>query len=626
MFGKRLSSFFVAALLFASSISPISSIAQTDTVWKKDGAKILCVVLELVENQRSSGVIKYQGPTGFSKVDLSIVEKFSWNGTEYRGDVDWKDLSCDDFPFISFTENKSAIATVNISNEGYSKKAISKESIKRFEDWGKDNANAVVTSSVEEDWVHIIGSRVLQSIDEDGYSHTVKVGLFTLVQFTDNVVVLKCRVTDVAGDVNGTPFEALSSGYKRKNGKVKSGNFKACIKTNNAISINVAQIRGIVNGVVSDLKRLDEIRTFRSSLVEGYSTNTPDDIEGIWSVDVSFSGSGNYFPQAFEVAIVRQGQSYSIVPLTLNNPSFDWSIKTFATTAEPTVFLMQAWFPDEDYTTNATLYQSSFGLAKFTIQVPSEAIMKYCSDNGLKYVGNERLTYNLVKVEPQARNGNENPVGSKSASWTGTGFAVNSEGIIATNNHVVEGAKRIVVRGNDGNKDVMFEAKVIAQDKVNDLALLQIENRDEFARLGNVPFGVVAEEVKLGSEVFSIGFPQPGVFNEAMIVTNGIVSGLSGPKNDDSRYQMTTPITHGNSGGPIFNKFGQVIGVSVAGYLDIRLMLASFSVKTKHLVELLNKVSDYFPERLSTSGESSIESHVDEYQKFVFLIEAESSD
>jgi serine protease Do len=137
----------------------------------------------------------------------------------------------------------------------------------------------------------------------------------------------------------------------------------------------------------------------------------------------------------------------------------------------------------------------------------------------------------------------------------GSGFVVSADGYILTNNHVVDGADKIIVNLNDGNEHI---AKLMGTDPRSDLALLKIEAN----HLSSVKFS--QRPVKVGEWVLAIGSP----FGLDYSVSQGIVSaiGRSLPAQDNSNYvpfiQTDVAINPGNSGGPLFNLQGEVVGIN----------------------------------------------------------------
>jgi S1-C subfamily serine protease len=139
----------------------------------------------------------------------------------------------------------------------------------------------------------------------------------------------------------------------------------------------------------------------------------------------------------------------------------------------------------------------------------------------------------------------------------GTGFFVGPNGHVLTSYHVVEGARRIGCRGADGE---MREDAVARVSPANDLALLQVKTRP--ARyLGFAPAGAL----RTGDRVFTIGY---GAANYLGIseprFTDGAVSALSGIGAENAYMQISVPVQPGNSGGPLVNEVGQVVGIIAA--------------------------------------------------------------
>ena len=139
----------------------------------------------------------------------------------------------------------------------------------------------------------------------------------------------------------------------------------------------------------------------------------------------------------------------------------------------------------------------------------------------------------------------------------GSGFIIDKDGYIITNNHVVEGADEIKVKLADGRE---FKAKVIGRDPKTDLALIKITTL--FKNLPVLPLGD-SDKIRVGDWVLAVGNP----FGLEHTVTQGIISATgrvigSGPY--DNFLQTDAPINPGNSGGPLINLKGEVIGINTA--------------------------------------------------------------
>ena len=153
--------------------------------------------------------------------------------------------------------------------------------------------------------------------------------------------------------------------------------------------------------------------------------------------------------------------------------------------------------------------------------------------------------------------GASGPTSSTSKSMkiasVGTGFYISSTGNVLTNNHVVEGCGEIRVPAENN-----IVGKLVVADQANDLALVKLEVTSKTS----VQFPD-SDDIKQGEEIFVFGFPLDGYLPSAGNITPGIISALAGPGNNSSLVQMTAPVQPGNSGGPLLNKKGKVVGVVV---------------------------------------------------------------
>ena len=168
------------------------------------------------------------------------------------------------------------------------------------------------------------------------------------------------------------------------------------------------------------------------------------------------------------------------------------------------------------------------------------------------------------------------PQERKSAAL-GSGFIIDEKGIIVTNNHVIQGAEDIIVRVNG---DQEFKAKVLGADPLMDIAVLQLETDEKFKP---VAFGD-SDKARIGDWVIAIGNP----FGLGGTVTSGIISARNrsiGLSRYEDFIQTDASINSGNSGGPLFNMKGNVIGINTAilgrnGSIGIGFSIPSNSAKT----------------------------------------------
>ncbi|MBL68693.1 MAG: hypothetical protein CMO74_09655 [Verrucomicrobiales bacterium] len=155
----------------------------------------------------------------------------------------------------------------------------------------------------------------------------------------------------------------------------------------------------------------------------------------------------------------------------------------------------------------------------------------------------------LAQDKPKPLPKNLGPV-----TGTGTGFFITEDGYLLTNHHVVEGATHVSIKTAKG----VLPAKVVKVDKKIDLAVLKVEGK--FAALPIIS----SRKVGLGDDVFTVGFPRPGVQGNLPKLTKGVISSLAGIQDDPHTFQISVPIQPGNSGGALADEYGNVAGVVVS--------------------------------------------------------------
>ena len=148
---------------------------------------------------------------------------------------------------------------------------------------------------------------------------------------------------------------------------------------------------------------------------------------------------------------------------------------------------------------------------------------------------------------------------------SGSGFAVSSDGYVITNNHVIEGCQEVAVY--DGGRAV--PVTVITYDLQNDLALL----KGDFTP--KTVFALSGDQPELLQDVYVAGYPFGNEISSSIKVTKGIISSLTGIGNNFSNVQIDAALQSGNSGGPILDEMGNVVGVAVAK-LDAKYMYDNF--------------------------------------------------
>lgn len=197
---------------------------------------------------------------------------------------------------------------------------------------------------------------------------------------------------------------------------------------------------------------------------------------------------------------------------------------------------------------------------------------------------NVEVVMSLVKTFPTHQQKNK-IAPSQPTNWTGTGFALNNRYVV-TNYHVVENAKSITLTGINGNFGTKVSATIAATDKKNDLALLKLNGN---VSITNIPYSVKTVTSDVGEEVFVLGYPLTATMGDEIKLTTGVISSKSGFQGDVSLYQISAPIQPGNSGGPLFDSKGNVIGIVSAKHAGAENV--GYAIKASYLRNLVESAT-----------------------------------
>ena len=179
-------------------------------------------------------------------------------------------------------------------------------------------------------------------------------------------------------------------------------------------------------------------------------------------------------------------------------------------------------------------------------------------------------------------------------SSSGSGFAINNDGYIATCYHVIANARAIRVKGINGNFEQSYNAKVVSTDQQNDLAIIKVDN----ASVSGIPYFWGSTLSDVGEDVFVLGYPQTQRLGEELKLTTGVISSRSGYRGDITTYQVSAQVLPGNSGCPLFDNDGRVIGVVNAKYIEPNV---SYAVKMSYLRTLIEKTNINLRQPVSNS-------------------------
>jgi len=218
-------------------------------------------------------------------------------------------------------------------------------------------------------------------------------------------------------------------------------------------------------------------------------------------------------------------------------------------------------------------YQSNF------TSLSSNTVGLFVDKTGNKINFQNLIIKKLNSSIPQKFYNPKNYISTESKfKGNGSGFLINTSGYIATNYHVIDGAVEIFteIKGKD------YKCKLVAVDKENDLAIIKVVDKNNFITYSTI----TSNKTETGSEVFVLGFPYAlSLLGNEIKLTDGKVSSQSGFRGESKTYQISAPIQPGNSGGPLFNSDGNVVGIVSSKFTGGENV--GYAIKSDYLVKFL---------------------------------------
>jgi S1-C subfamily serine protease len=348
--------------------------------------------------------------------------------------------------------------------------------------------------------------------------------------------------------------------------------------------------------------------------------NTLDPIEGIWSESYTtyiykngeIVSAQQEVQEATDFAIMKDGNKFILC--ALKGDVNQKKKEEFTSTAANGIYLYKGTYTNTGNIDKANAVLTDGVLLEYNVNVNMNQI-EYDTKYTKSDLDGKTLTikHKAIKTYPNKQST------EKKQKSSGTGFAISSIGYIATCNHVVDGASSLKVKGIGGNFTTSYTAKVISTDPNNDLAIIKIDD-PSFTNLSTLPYTISSITNDVGSNIFILGYPLTATMGDEIKLTDGIISAKSGFKGDITSYQISAAAQPGNSGGPLFDKNGNLIGVVNAKYIEAE--NATYAVKSTYLKNLIDALTTTItlPTVNSLTGKA-LTDQVKEIKNFVYIIE-----
>lgn len=202
----------------------------------------------------------------------------------------------------------------------------------------------------------------------------------------------------------------------------------------------------------------------------------------------------------------------------------------------------------------------------------------------LEFSAPNKGNFSFLKIFPS---GSERSVSANGQfRATGSGVLI-YDNIVITNYHVIKDAEKVEAVININGVPETFSARVLCSDKTNDLAIVCIKD-EKYKGQAKIPFKILPNTVDVGTSIFAMGFPLTTFLGDEVKITDGIISSKSGYNGDIVMYQISAPIQPGNSGGPLFDKNGNLVGITNAG-IDITVAEnVGYAIKSTYVLNIID--------------------------------------
>lgn len=238
------------------------------------------------------------------------------------------------------------------------------------------------------------------------------------------------------------------------------------------------------------------------------------------------------------------------------------------------------------------------------IQYTSNSRKLFGNNFGFVLGGNAKVKVDKFVIKELGINSVSKSIASddKDVKSFGSGVIFSPEGYIVTNHHVVDNAEKFVVEIIEASGKKSYNAELVTKDKENDLAIIRIKD-PAFAGLPTIKYSFKENgQLDVGGSVFTIGYPHAltGMGKDAKF-TDGKISAKTGYDGAINSFQSTIPVQPGNSGGPVFNEAGQLIGVINSGIMNADNV--AYAIKLNYIKNLI----EILPDKINLPSDNTIQ-------------------
>lgn len=352
-------------------------------------------------------------------------------------------------------------------------------------------------------------------------------------------------------------------------------------------------------------------------------------IEGIWNVSEEGEWKNTYtgkvtstnFANAYRIAIMRDSSElkYDYVAIILESSYKGWNPGFIKAKIRKTAY---------DSVYDILWYKKDFSEKKENFVINENGLIENRAKEIFNFFEVNNITI-FIKAFPPLKK--STPVAEKDRQGNmGTGFLVTKEGLVLTSYHIVINNKKIEVVFPQ--KNITKEAIIKIQDPQNDIVLLEIKNIN-FSELFNEPIPYSIADISLaktGQEIFTLGFPLGDAMGTRPRLSTGKIDSLFGLRDDPRHFQISNPLQPGNSGGPLFNNKGELVGIVVSG-LDAKYLYENYGIIPQNVnfaikISFVKNLLDLLPESQIIMGRKnllsglSLEKQVEKIMPFILRI------